>query len=64
MQRKVERALATMSRGLPNFNLALSKFLQKECKKEADNILGEKDDTISSFTLEKIEDFSYKNLLG
>ena len=39
MQRTVEHGLTTMSKGLPNFNMALSKFLQEECRKEADNIL-------------------------
>ena len=64
MHRTVERTLTTMSKGLPNFNVALSNFLQEECRKEADNILGEKDASSSSFTIEKIEDFSYKNILG
>ena len=64
MQRTVERSLTTMSKGLPNFNVALSNILQEECRKEADNILEEKDASSSSFNLEKVENFSYKNILG
>ena len=63
MQRTVERALSTMSKGLPNFNVALLNILQEECRKEADNILEEKDASSSSFNLEKVENFSYKNIL-
>ena len=64
MQHTVERALSTMSKGLPNFNVALSNFLQEECRKEADNILGEMDASSSSFNLDKVENFSYRNILG
>ena len=64
MQRTVEHALTTMSKGLPNYNVALSNFLQEECRKEADNILGEMDASSSSFNLEKVENFSYRNILG
>ena len=64
MQCTVERSLITMSKGLPNFSMALSNILQEECRKEADNILEEKDVSSSSFNLEKVENFSDKNILG
>ena len=63
MQRTIEHALTTMSKGLPNFNMALSNFLQEEYRKEADNILEQKEACSSSFNLEKVENFSNKDIL-
>ena len=48
---------------LPGFDIALSKFIQEECRQEADTILKEKDVDKSTFNLMELADFSFDSLL-
>ena len=57
------RALRSM-KGLPNFDQALQVLILEESRSQADNILKEKDTPRSSFNLDSIKNFSYKEELN
>ena len=60
---RLDRALRSL-KNLPEFQEVFKSFLFEEARKEAENILGDKDPPRSSFTLETLREFSYKDQLA
>ena len=58
----MDRALRSM-KSIANFGPAFHAFVQEECRLEASNIVEDKDDPKSSFTLETLRNFSYSESL-
>ena len=50
-------------KSLASFPLALTNFVQEESRQQADNILNDKDLPRTSFSLQDLDTFSYKDLL-
>ena len=62
LDRHVQRALRSM-KSLSNFETELQAFIQEESRSQAERILEDKDPAKSSFTLENLRKFSYKEQL-
>ena len=62
LNNRPDRALRCM-KSLSSFQPALISFVQEESRQQADNILVEKDLPRSSFSLQTLGDFSYKQQL-
>ena len=56
---RIERALKSMKM-LPNFDRDFNKFVRDECRRQADNILKNKDPPVSDFDSARLYDFDYK----
>ena len=56
---RIERALKSMKM-LPNFDRDFNKFVRDECRRQADNILKNKDPPVSDFDSASLYEFDYK----
>ena len=56
---RIDRALKSM-KVLPNFGREFNKFVRNESRRQADNILHDKD-PLGNFTMSSLDDFSYEN---
>ena len=59
LRNRIDRVLRSL-KSYPNFEAAFHGFVQDEARREADNIVGEKDSARQEFNLETLRKFSYK----
>ena len=63
MRYKIIRALKTMKQ-LPNFERDFNQFVRDESRRQADNILKNKDPPLKEFNLKSVQEFEYDAELG